>query len=228
MQPCFEQEKHQYHESRLEYWKESIFYEMLPAGPVVYIPNGGLDLIWDATICQQQILTCKSGILQLDWKGHSILGIHLDKSDDYFYEDKQVEMFWREMHMLCSSMERITFCKKNLSHMIGRKSRHPVLLYGMQQMNAANGCIVIEEIANERGYSARQFERIFKAYLNITPKQYSQYCRLTGAIEKMKDSDFESFRQLSSMLGYSDSSHFQREFKRFFHITPKEFKALYL
>lgn len=228
MQPCFEQEKHQYCESRLECFKGSFLFEMIPAGSVLYIPDGGVELIWDDTVKKYQSLTSSSGILQLDWKGHSVFGIHLDKAHDYLYKDGRMERFWRDMNMFSCRMEKLAFSEKNLFHIIEEKSRHPVLLYGMQQMNTANGCVAIEQIANKWGYSARQLERLFKAYLNITPKQYSQYCRLAGAIEKMKDSDFESFRRLSSVLGYSDSSHFQREFKRFFHMTPREFKTLYL
>lgn len=228
MQPCFEQEKHQYHENRLEHFKESFLYEMLPAGSIVYIPDGGADIIWDSTTLEYHVLTCKSGILQLDWKGHSVLGIHLDEAYDYSYKEEGLKIFLENMHMLGSWAEKLVFCNRSLKQVIEKKSRHPVLLYGMKQMTAMSGCVTVEGIANDRGYSVRQLERLFKEYLHITPKQYGQYCRLLEGVEKMKHSDFESFRQLSVILGYSDTSHFQREFKRFFQVTPKEFKALYL
>lgn len=228
MQPCLEQEKHQYHENRLEHFKGSFLYGLLPVSPIVYIPNGGVDLLWDSTTLEYHVLSCQNAILKLGWNGHSIWGIHLDENYEYSYEEEGVGMLLKSMDMLCSWHEKLAFCDRSLGHVIEKKPRHPVLLYGMQQEALTDGCITIEEIANDRGYSVRQLERLFKASLHITPKKYGQYCRLLKSIEKMKCSDFESFSRLSVSLGYSDTSHFQREFKRFFQMTPKEFKQLYL
>lgn len=228
MQPCFEQEKHQYHENRLEHFKGSCLYGLLPVCPVIYIPNGGMDFLYDSTTQEHHVLSCRNEILKLDWNGHFVLGIHLDENYEYSYREEEVEMFLKSMQMLGSWSEKLAFCDGNLRHVIERRTRHPVLLYGMQQTDFTDGCMAVEEIANDRGYSVRQLERLFQASLHITPKQYGQYCRLRKGIEKMKGSDFENFSRLSASLGYSNASHFQREFKRFFQMTPKEFKEFYL
>jgi AraC-like DNA-binding protein len=70
------------------------------------------------------------------------------------------------------------------------------------------------------GISARQLRRLFEFYIGDTPKVFSQVVRFQ-AILKAKPSS-QSLRQnkLFFDTGYYDQSHFIREFKNFYGVTP--------
>jgi AraC-like DNA-binding protein len=70
------------------------------------------------------------------------------------------------------------------------------------------------------GISTRQLRRLFEFYIGDTPKVFSQVVRFQ-AILKAKPSS-QSLRQnkLFFDAGYYDQSHFIREFKNFYGVTP--------
>ena len=51
--------------------------------------------------------------------------------------------------------------------------------------------------------------------------------RLQAALRKMEEDTGSTFAQIAEETGYADPSHFQREFRRFVGMTPKQFQAEY-
>lgn len=78
----------------------------------------------------------------------------------------------------------------------------------------------ITEIANDTGYSARLIQKEFLKEFGITPKRYQINCRLEHVLKTMvKEQD--TYRWFET--GYYDQSHFYRDFKRYFTMTPTAF-----
>ncbi|CAG9418405.1 hypothetical protein NVI2019_PEGOAJLN_01612 [Providencia alcalifaciens] len=78
----------------------------------------------------------------------------------------------------------------------------------------------ITEIADEIGYSARLVQKEFLKEFGITPKRYQINCRLEHVMKSMvKEQD--TYRWFET--GYYDQSHFYRDFKRYFTMTPSAF-----
>ncbi|WPA93519.1 helix-turn-helix transcriptional regulator [Providencia zhijiangensis] len=78
----------------------------------------------------------------------------------------------------------------------------------------------ITEIADDIGYSARLVQKELLKEFGITPKRYQINCRLEQVMKTMvKEQD--TYRWFET--GYYDQSHFYRDFKRYFTMTPSAF-----
>lgn len=73
--------------------------------------------------------------------------------------------------------------------------------------------------------SERQFERKFSQAVGFTPSYYKRVCRFENAMLKIQSKQFKLLTEVEYDLGYSDQSHFNREFKLFSGLTPKDFIA---
>ncbi|WP_272687059.1 MULTISPECIES: helix-turn-helix transcriptional regulator [Providencia] len=78
----------------------------------------------------------------------------------------------------------------------------------------------INDIADEMGYSARFIQKEFVKEYGITPKRYQINCRLEQLLKSMLHEQ-DTYRWLET--GYYDQSHFYRDFKRYFTMTPSAF-----
>ena len=85
--------------------------------------------------------------------------------------------------------------------------------------------ISLQELAEESNLSLRQFERKVKKFTGFTPKQLVTIVRFYRARKTMLFT--KDYIQVMTDLGYYDYSHFSKDFKKYFSITPKEFIDIY-
>ena len=83
----------------------------------------------------------------------------------------------------------------------------------------------LEELSVEANLSLRQFERKVKKYTSFTPKELITIIRFDKARIKMLFS--KDYLQVMHDLDYYDYSHFSKDFKKYFEITPKQFIDIY-
>ena len=74
--------------------------------------------------------------------------------------------------------------------------------------------------------SLRAFERQFLAAFHLTPQRFLRKLRLRLASRALMDTD-ESLAEIALKCGFSDQSHFSREFRRQFGRTPREYRENY-
>jgi AraC-like DNA-binding protein len=72
----------------------------------------------------------------------------------------------------------------------------------------------------EYGISERQFERKFLQAIGFTPSYYRRVVRFERALYRIQHHPRQSLADIAYELGYSDQSHFNREFKQFAGFTP--------
>ncbi|SHI28952.1 GlxA family transcriptional regulator [Pollutimonas bauzanensis] len=82
----------------------------------------------------------------------------------------------------------------------------------------------VSSIAAHVGVSPRQLERIFKAALNTTPAALHRVMRLQYG-KWLVTNTRDSITEIALSCGFSDSSHFAREFKLLFGETPRTFRG---
>lgn len=75
-------------------------------------------------------------------------------------------------------------------------------------------------LLKDYGISERQFERKFLQSVGFTPSYYKRVVRFENAHARIQRDDYTSFANLAYELGYSDQSHFNREFKQFSGSSP--------
>ena len=63
----------------------------------------------------------------------------------------------------------------------------------------------------------------FKKYVGLTPKIYHRIMRFNEIFAQIQRDQFISWADIASLCGYSDQSHFIREFRHFSGFNPEEF-----
>lgn len=84
--------------------------------------------------------------------------------------------------------------------------------------------LVIDAISREAGISRWHFQRVFKAVLGETIKEYTLRRRLSIAASKLLHSN-ESILNISLETGFESHEVFTRAFKRIYSMTPNEFRT---
>ena len=90
-----------------------------------------------------------------------------------------------------------------------------------------NWSITTREIAASANVSARACQRLFHNYMHCTPMQYVMGQRLTKASQLLLTSDM-AITEIAMELGFSNPSHFTREFHKTTGFTPREYRNRYL
>lgn len=67
------------------------------------------------------------------------------------------------------------------------------------------------------------FNRMFKSFYGLTPKQFITKCRLRNACFYITTTD-RSFLNIAVLCGFNNLSQFYRSFKKNYKMTPTEFK----
>ncbi len=86
-----------------------------------------------------------------------------------------------------------------------------------------NGELIVEEIAKEAGISKCHFQRVFKAVLGETVKEYTARRRLTLAAQELARANL-SILEVALTFGFESHEVFSRAFKQFFQMSPSEFR----
>lgn len=84
--------------------------------------------------------------------------------------------------------------------------------------------VSIESLAKACHCSSSTFLRKFKACFNMTPKEYLRHLRIQEACHLITRTT-RSFAEISYQCGFSDQSHFSREFTRIMREPPSSYRA---
>jgi AraC-like DNA-binding protein len=110
-----------------------------------------------------------------------------------------------------------------LSLASGKRRDDPVAREA-SRLRLLHGNIAIQELADAAGLSLRHFQRRFRALTGLNPKHYARICRIGHAIHRKELEPETSWTALALDAGYSDQSHFIRDFKALTGILPSDFQ----
>ena len=82
----------------------------------------------------------------------------------------------------------------------------------------------VEDLARHHGMSARSLQRLFRAYVGVSPKWVLKRQRLHEAAERLADGGGD-WAALALELGYFDQAHFIKDFKALVGRSPPEYAA---
>lgn len=123
--------------------------------------------------------------------------------------------------------ESITDQVSSFSHffhtIVGRKFT-ALTLHTLHVIERTAGCIQINDLASETGYTARTLQRQFRKETGMTPKMLCRIMRCQAALHAINHRETVLFSALSQDLGFSDQAHFTREFSQLIHSTPANYR----
>lgn len=81
----------------------------------------------------------------------------------------------------------------------------------------------ISEMADYVKLSAPHFQKLFKIQFKIPPITYLRDLRLEKA-RQMLEQSFQQINQIGRQVGITNDSHFTRDFKKKFGVTPTDYR----
>ena len=86
----------------------------------------------------------------------------------------------------------------------------------------------LDVLIEESGYSQKQFIKLFRDYVGVTPKYFQRIKRFSELLEKLQNKEELSWADISYECGFSDQAHFIKEFQHFCGRNPSEHIEMYL
>jgi AraC-like DNA-binding protein len=82
----------------------------------------------------------------------------------------------------------------------------------------------VRETAHALGISERRLHTVFSEDVGLSPKQWSRVRRFQRAVRALHQGDEMRWAELAVACGYSDQSHFSRDFRSFSGIDPTTYR----
>jgi AraC-like DNA-binding protein len=150
----------------------------------------------------------------------------LDMKDIFSKEIKEVE---EKLYCKTNFEERAKVIDSFLLKKMSVVKQHDYLLLqkGVKIIKQNRGQMNTAALSTQLFATSKSLERKFSAFLGMTPKQYFKLIRFQATIEDMTLRKGIPLTDFAYSNGYSDQSHFIRDFKTFSGFTPKEFIVRY-
>jgi AraC-like DNA-binding protein len=100
---------------------------------------------------------------------------------------------------------------------------HPAVAHALERFSTTTD---VREVVRQTGYSHRRFIELFSRAVGLTPKLYCRVIRFQQAVELTAGKRSAPWVDLALAAGYSDQSHFNRQFREFAGVTPGEYDEL--
>lgn len=84
-----------------------------------------------------------------------------------------------------------------------------------------NPALQVSELSDIVCLSYKQFGRVFNNHVGMMPKEYARIVRFQKSM-RMLQNHYQNYAEIAYCCGYSDQSHFIRDFRQFSGTTPNQ------
>ena len=126
------------------------------------------------------------------------------------------------LHLIISMYENniIQIPEEKESTLIGRQQLKNVLQYIAEHCSEQ---LSIARLAGISGFSESYFMSLFNKNVGMSCIQYINHCRILNAAKELEDTS-RPVMDIAMDNGFSNMSYFNMLFRRFFDMTPREFR----
>jgi AraC-like DNA-binding protein len=103
------------------------------------------------------------------------------------------------------------------------KTETQLIKFATRQILKSPNQDTLKNVQNELYVTERTFQRMFKKNIGVSPNQFRRIGQFSSAFKQLQQKQFENIFDIAFDNGYSDQSHFNRAFKEFTNITPKDY-----
>ena len=209
---------------------------------VLAIPDGCVDILFDCDELRPTAKVCGTTLEATNAEfihNHRYFGVRfapgvipdfLDVSANELIEHQLnlldvAPKFSQFFELIVSSSvfsEQVALFEKFYSYQCTRQLS-ALTVQAMGEIFTQKGNIQIQDIAESTGYTTRTIQRQFLADMGMSPKAFSRIIRCQSAVYDLNHSKGVAFADLACDLGFSDQSHFLREFKKLVSVTPLDY-----
>ncbi|WP_277962579.1 helix-turn-helix domain-containing protein [Pseudomonas sp. RIT-To-2] len=106
--------------------------------------------------------------------------------------------------------------------LMGRTSQVTAMV--IEKALQRRGDIRVQELEALSGYTSRTIHRLFSQDTGMSPKTFCRIIRCQAALDALGAVRETAYCDLALELGFTDQSHFLRDFKRLVSATPHEYR----
>lgn len=218
--------------------------QFFPDGSSIIVFNFGSDFVEGQNILPRKLLsaTCtETHYLKLKKGCIDILGIKLKPYGLYPFLQNNISaissriinlevLFGEELSGVVElllqkdePLEKVEFLDNYLLSKIIREV--PTLIQTLiEELDISSDDHSVFSLATKYHVSTKTIQRLFNQYIGISPKKYLRLHKLVTMIRLMKEKKEFNLSGLTYELGYSDQSHFIKEFYEFTKLKPSLFQ----
>jgi len=97
----------------------------------------------------------------------------------------------------------------------------------LQFIRMGTGQHSVDEVCGKVFVGKRQLQRVFQENIGISPKMYGRIVRFKSAYDYVQHHPEATWTEISHHFGYSDQSHFIKDFKEFTGENPTSFLSFF-
>ncbi len=110
------------------------------------------------------------------------------------------------------------------NHEIDAERSRTEISWAWDELARAHGCVPVQRLAREIGWSRRHFGERFRAVMGVAPKSVARVFRFERACRLIKDQRLP-LAQVAAVCGYFDQSHLTREWHLLVGSSPQAWIA---
>lgn len=129
----------------------------------------------------------------------------------------------QELMSATSSADKFAIADAWLESRFKQELIAPKSIVDVVELLQAQPASKLKEIIGRYAGTQKHLITQFKKFIGITPKQYQRVLRFNDVFIQMQNDQFLSWSDIAHRCGYSDQSHFIREFKNFSGFNPESF-----
>lgn len=140
---------------------------------------------------------------------------------DWLIQHSELDLIAEQLYEAKQHTDRILVLERFL---LGRLRNHApdhLAAAAAARIKEAAGCLRIKDLAREIGLSQSALERRFRKSIGTSPRKFASIVRLRHVIQCRAKGG--NLTEIAHRVGYSDQSHFIKDFKRFTGLAPGAF-----
>ncbi len=146
------------------------------------------------------------------YKGEDLLG-------------ETMEELWLKLAESTSFANRVRTLERYLLERAARAAGRTATMKAAMYLFQHRGICRIDELAQQRGVSARHFERLFFSDIGIRPKLFARIARFQSALDVKLQTPQRSWLSIAHDFDYHDQMHMIRDFRSLSGAAPEQMLA---
>lgn len=182
-----------------------------------------------ATVVRPDPAQCTMGVRFRPGGAHAVLRIDASEFADQHVPLRElwgpeVQSLRDRLFCAASDAQRFAILESYLTRRLlkGGPDCEPGVGFALCAFDTPAGRHRVVTIADEIGWSARQFSNRFARRVGLTPKRYCRLRRFQHAID-LRATAPSGWADIAQSAGYSDQAHLCHEFRRFAGLTPGDY-----
>lgn len=194
--------------------------EAMPAAIIAGLQHTARTLTHSAGTCNVLVKFTEAGAAAFLREPIDLL-FNATTSMDWLIRRSELDSITEQLSEAKQHADRIHLLERFLLGRLRNDAPDHLTAAAAARIKEAAGCLRIKDLAHEIGLSQSALERRFRKSIGTSPRKFASIVRLRHVIQHRAQGG--NLTEIAHRVGYSDQSHFIKDFKRFTGLAPGAF-----